>query len=791
MRPRIALTIVTALVTTLVATVGPSIATSAGSGYAAASVSSVAATAPDPPYFHDRIGGTDRPVFIFSAEDWGILSNGGTADGTRDYNASYDHYFATRAAQGYNGVEVSMFSQTNLAGGHNGPDGDGVYPWGTSSLDPTQTPNPTFWARRDHFISQAAAKGFYVFLNASTAMLDQGAFTASWTTAQWQAYGTFLGNRYGSARNIMWIVGDDYFGDLDANLTAFLTALRAAGGTQPMSYQAYQEATSRLDIFHPASTNNVGGTDLWGKAHADYNWGYSYNVVYDVVEKAGLENDTLPPIPYMFGDGVFLNTGFTGITSDNYGRRMIWWGLSSGSKSFNLGDNHTWQWDTGSQTEIATASFYNTQVPAIMNYWRSLTGWHRLIADTSSQLVTGGRGTHISAIDSGGGGTAYTTNTDSYVTASRTPDGTLAVIYMSHASTITIDESKMVAGYTATWVDPASGATSTATPGPTYNSGSKGSNSVGDADWVLVLAQPSAGSNFTQNPTDTEGLTDTAALTQSKTIDDPAGPTDTIAVDQGKGTTDLEGLTDTLIVDQSKATTDNAGLTDTTVIDRSTVTTDNSGLTDTVLVENGKLVTSSDVENLTDTTIIDRGTSVTDPAGLTDTTVIDQSKTATDGAGLTDSTLVENGKLQTQTDNLGLTDTQVLDQFKAITDQAGLSDLAALTQAKTVGTDSTGLTDSVTVLKFADVTTADTENLTDSTALTQSPVYSDPTGLTDTVTLIRTVVSTATDLEGMTDTVTVDLIPFVLHPPTIPPDTRTVAPVRDDRYLAPLNDRYL
>ncbi|WP_459986179.1 apiosidase-like domain-containing protein, partial [Nocardioides sp. AN3] len=173
MRPRIAVVIVAMLVAATVLLT--SVQLGAGAGSASASVGSVAATAPDPPYFADRIGGTGKPVFIFSAEDWGILSLGGTADGSGDYNASYDHYFATRAAQGYNGVEVSMFSQTNLAGGHNGPDGDGVYPWGTSSLDPTQAPNATFWARRDHFVSQAAAKGFYVFLNASTAMLDQGA----------------------------------------------------------------------------------------------------------------------------------------------------------------------------------------------------------------------------------------------------------------------------------------------------------------------------------------------------------------------------------------------------------------------------------------------------------------------------------------------------------------------------------------------------------------------------------------------------------------------------------------
>jgi hypothetical protein len=59
---------------------------------------------------------------------------------------------------------------------------------------------------------------------------------------------------------------------------------------------------------------------------------------------------------------------------------------------------------------------------------------------------------------------------------------------MSHPSKITIDQSAMAPGYRATWVDPASGATRTATPGSTFDSSSQGSNSVGDSDWALVLS---------------------------------------------------------------------------------------------------------------------------------------------------------------------------------------------------------------------------------------------------------------------------------------------------------------
>jgi hypothetical protein len=172
---------------------------------------------------------------------------------------------------------------------------------------------------------------------------------------------------------------------------------------------------------------------------------------------------------------------------------MVWWALSSGSRGFQTGDNEVFPWDTGAAALITAKPWYTTQVPAIAAAYSALPGWHLLLPDVTSALVTAGRGTHGAAIQSGGGGTPYTSNTDAYVTASRTPDGSLAVVYMSHASTITIDQSKLGGGYTATWLDPASGATTGTATGTTYNSGSQGSNSVGDADWVLVFQGPAAG----------------------------------------------------------------------------------------------------------------------------------------------------------------------------------------------------------------------------------------------------------------------------------------------------------
>ena len=455
--------------------------------------------APDPPYF-TTIGGS-TPQFVVSSEDWGLLSNAArnpnpASGGT--YQTTFDNYFAARAAQGYNAIEVSIAHIIDYDGAQNGPDGDGVYPFTGSSLDPTGTRNTAWWDRRDYFFSSAASHGFRVFCNITTPYLSAGAFTASWTSAQWTAWGNHLAAKYPNSTHphVFWIVGDDYFGEKDTELQALYNALNSGGATQPKGMQWYQEASSRKDIY----TGGALGTSSWSTA-PDYNWGYSYNVWYDVVEKMGLENNTLTPIPYVAGDGYFLQSSSTGLTDKQLMRRMVWWAISSGAKGINIGNNIVYHWASDAYAEVTGNTFFTSTVPAIVGVVNSLPNWHLLTPDTSSTLVTAGRGTHVSPLAEGGSGGQYLTDTDSYVSASYIQSGvnagTLAVIYMSHASTITIDESKMVAGYTATWIDPASGATSTATPGPTYNSGSKGNNSDGQADWVLVLQQASSSNSGT------------------------------------------------------------------------------------------------------------------------------------------------------------------------------------------------------------------------------------------------------------------------------------------------------
>ena len=103
--------------------------------------------------------------------------------------------------------------------------------------------------------------------------------------------------------------------------------------------------------------------------------------------------------------------------------------------------------------------------------------WYALVPDQTHTVVTNGFGTF---------------GTDDYVTAARTPDGTLAMAYVPSSRTITVDLSTLSGPVTARWYDPTAG-TFTSHPGlPFANAGSvqfatPGTNAGGDDDWVLVL----------------------------------------------------------------------------------------------------------------------------------------------------------------------------------------------------------------------------------------------------------------------------------------------------------------
>jgi len=436
-------------------------------------------------YSSDQYG---QPRLLVSNTIWNLLPNAGQNDGS-GWQHDLDRCCDAHAAQGFNGIESCVFSDagnyTDYGGGRTW---DGVLPF-VSGGDPATGLNNAFWARVDYFVAACARNGITAILNLAYGDANTGASSlAGLSTGQCQAFGTALAARYAAARNILWFFGGDYYGtgsSFDDLLSAILTGLRGGGDAHAVSIENSSESTSRHSLL---SGNAV---ETWGNANAQFNALYIYIQTYYGIRYAYGEASPVPPI---WMDGYYYKSG-AGPYFGSYDRAMrqyVWWVLSSGGRGVNVASESIYPWDSSGYAELTGEYFFTHTARAIRAAVEALPGWHKLQPDLSNALVTAGGGTPV-ASDSG---THYgEATTDTFVTASRAPDKSLALIYLSHAATITIDESQLAAGYLAKWIDPDTGTVYAGTPGTTYNSGAAdgskpASNAHGDPDWVLALRAP-------------------------------------------------------------------------------------------------------------------------------------------------------------------------------------------------------------------------------------------------------------------------------------------------------------
>ena len=99
-------------------------------------------------------------------------------------------------------------------------------------------------------------------------------------------------------------------------------------------------------------------------------------------------------------DGWYDNEG-TSVTEsmELYGRKSYWWALSSGSRGFMYGQEPLCRWNANALSSGLAGPSPGSQymqpgaIKTILDTFASFPGWHLLVPDTSSALVTAGRGT--------------------------------------------------------------------------------------------------------------------------------------------------------------------------------------------------------------------------------------------------------------------------------------------------------------------------------------------------------------------------------------------------------------
>jgi len=386
--------------------------------------------------------------------------------------AEAETFFANRSTHGFNTGWINLLCATYTGGRADGSMLDGTLPFtgtipSTSSYD-LATPNEAYFAHVDRILDLAAAYGLQVLLDPIetgswlAVMLDNG-------PTKCRNYGRYLGNRYRNHDNIIWMSGNDFQGWRDPANDAVVREV-ALGIIDNDTRHLH---TTELDYLVSSSLDDARWASILG-----LNATYTYYPTY-----ARLQQDYNRPnfLPNFMVEANYEFESLQGpTTTAPILRKQEYWAMSSGATGQLYGNGYTWPFAYGWQSHLDTPGAIQ------MGYLKTLfepRAWYELVPDTSHVVVTAGYGTYSDV--------GYVAGND-YLTAARTHDGTLVIVYTPILRTFTVDMSKLSAAATTRWYDPASGAYVAVPGSPLPNTGTRDftppeSNSDGDGGWVLVM----------------------------------------------------------------------------------------------------------------------------------------------------------------------------------------------------------------------------------------------------------------------------------------------------------------
>jgi hypothetical protein len=417
----------------------------------------VTSVSPDGRYFLDQHG---RPLLLHGDSPWALM--------TRLSPRQARRWFADRQRQGFNAAIVSLIGATaNGAPSDDGATFDGLLPFVDGDILRWQEP---YWRRVTAYLRLAADHGITVMLYPIDGWTVGHSFVPT-SVEQCRRYGAKVAERFRDLPNIVWMAGGDYVpaaddlargSDVDHCIDATMRGIRESGDGRPFSIQ--------LGARKSLSTDNP----YWAP-RVDWNFVYTYYPTYKAVLDAHRRQ---PPIPAVLGEANYEgenNQPETPPTTDETLRRQVLWSLTSGAAGEFVGSDD-WEFHDGWERRLSTRAL--TQIGRLRRLFSTLAWW-QLVPDTGNQLVTAGRGTELTTDE------PMDVLENDYVTAARTPDGRLAVVYLPTQRTISVDPSAMAAGARAAWIDPTSGASRPVPMAASFTT--PGRNAGGDHDWLLVL----------------------------------------------------------------------------------------------------------------------------------------------------------------------------------------------------------------------------------------------------------------------------------------------------------------
>jgi hypothetical protein len=398
------------------------------------------------------------PFLLIGDAPQALMVNASTSDA--------NFLLANRASHGFNTVWIMLLCNEYSGGRADASTLDGLKPFTTAG--DLATPNEAYFARCDQIIRAAAGRGLVVLLNP----IETGGFLGMMRSngvAKCKTYGRYLGSRYKSFDNIVWMSGSDFQTWSDDSDDAVVKAV--ASGI--METDTRHIHTLVLDYYVSSSLDNPNWSDV-----VTSNAAYTYYPTYAEVLK---DYNRTPAVPVFLAEADYESEN--GADLERL-RRQEYWSFLSGACGHVFGNGYIWPLKTGWKSHLDSTGVKQ------FGYCKSLLQsrpWHSLVPDQTHIVVTAGYGTYSS-----GGSPHSSISENNYVTAASTPDGKLALAYIPSIRTITVDLTKLAGSVTARWFDPTTGTYKIISGSPFLNTASHAfttpaGRSDGTSDWVLVL----------------------------------------------------------------------------------------------------------------------------------------------------------------------------------------------------------------------------------------------------------------------------------------------------------------
>jgi len=376
-------------------------------------------------------------------------------------------FLSNRRSHAFNTVWINLLCRPGTGGRPDGSMYDGILPFAVTN--DLVSPNEQYFARCDRMIQLAAKHGILVILDPCET-IDHLKLMITNGVDKCRDFGRYLGRRYRSFDNLLWMSGNDFQSWKNPQHDAVVKAV--ALGIQDEDTRHLH--TVELDYLVSGSLDDPGWTPI-----ISVNATYTYYPPYAQVLKDYNRTNFLPVI-MIESDYEFEREATPAIL-----RRQEYWSNLSGAAGQLYGNGFTWPFKAGWKDKLDTPGA--NQMAYVKALFEPLA-WYNLVPDQDHKVVTAGYGTFDSTTTPGN---RYVMTSD-YVTAARTPDGSLVMAYMPSLRPLTINMVKLSSPARGRWYDPSRGTYINIGGSPFVNSGTHmfippSNNADGDGDWVLLL----------------------------------------------------------------------------------------------------------------------------------------------------------------------------------------------------------------------------------------------------------------------------------------------------------------